>query len=106
VTPAELQAAMDAYRPMRFLPWWAISTLRPSMPPQQPSAPLSGDLVPVGCAPDTDVVVVSESLTAPQKVEDAHGVARGVTIQLDIAIWRGRLFWRLAVKAAVRFFRP
>jgi hypothetical protein len=48
----------------------------------------------------------SESLTAPEAVEDAAGSARGVTMQLDVAVWRGRLFWRLAVKATVRFFRP
>jgi hypothetical protein len=27
-------------------------------------------------------------------------------MQLDIRFWRGRWWWQLAVKAAVRFFRP
>jgi hypothetical protein len=54
----------------------------------------------------SDVIVASESLTAPQKVEEGVGVGRGVEMQLDIRFWYGRLFWRLAVKAAVRFFRP
>jgi hypothetical protein len=84
---------MDAYRPMSYAPWWAISTLRPP-PPVRPSESLAG----------TDVIVASESLTAPQKAaEDAAGSARGVTMQLDIRFWRTRWWWRLAVKAAVRY---
>jgi hypothetical protein len=106
---------MDAYRPVRFppwwampyTPWWAISTLRPSLPPVRSSKPVSDDITPSESTAATDVIVASESLTAPQKaVEDAAGSARGVTMQIDIAVWRRRWFWRLAVKAAVGFFRP
>jgi hypothetical protein len=58
-----------------------------SLPPERPSEPVIDDV-------------------APQKgVEDAADVGRGVTMQLDIAVWRSRWLWRLAVKAAVRFFR-
>jgi hypothetical protein len=39
-------------------------------------------------------------------VSKTQGSARGVAMQLDIRFWRRRWFWRLAVKATVRFFRP
>ena len=43
---------------------------------------------------------------ASESVEDAAGPARGAAMHFDIRFWRGGWFWRLAVKATVRFFRP
>jgi hypothetical protein len=76
-----------------------LSPLHPA-PPVRPSVPVSGDIS----------LVVSDGSTGlvapPEALEDAAGSARGVTMQLDIRFWRDRWFWRLAAKAAVRFFRP
>jgi hypothetical protein len=56
----------------------------------------SGPLKPASTGITT--LVISE---APTAAEDAAGSAREVTMQLDIRFWgRGRLFWRLGVKAA------
>jgi hypothetical protein len=53
-------------------------------------------------APEASTSLVA----APEAVEDDAVLLGGVTMQLDIRFWRGSWFWSLAVKAAVRFFRP
>jgi hypothetical protein len=113
LTPAELQQAMDAYRPMPYTPWWAISTLRPSLPPVRSSKPVSDAATPSESTAASDVIVASESITATGAGNPARfgnlpqsDSARGVAVQLDIRFWRGRWWWRLVVRAAVRFFRP
>ena len=94
-----LAAATPVYLPLyRPFPTSLVPPSKTrSLPPERPSEPVSGDVVSDG---STGLV------EPPEALEDAAGSAREVTMQLDIRFWRGRLFWRLAVKAAVRFFRP
>jgi hypothetical protein len=89
---------MDAYRPMPFPPWWAISTLRPSMPSQRPQVPVSRDI-----AADPNLgEASSEALTAAPEAAEVKPVWQAL---LDISVYRRRpWFWRLA--ASLRFFRP
>jgi hypothetical protein len=111
VTPAELQAAMDAVpRPMPYTPWWAVSTLRPSIPspqvdqnPHRAGFALSRDVV---ADPDRGAPIITEApvviSTGGNNLEDEPVLLGGVTATLDITIWRTRFFWRLLVKAAIR----
>jgi hypothetical protein len=112
VTAAQIQAAMDTVpRPMPYTPWWAISTLRPTRPPeikgylasgqitsekqsQQPSAPVSRDIVP-------DPIP-----EYPQAISEPHRATErlGVTMQLDIAMERRRSFW-WRLKSKLQIFR-
>jgi hypothetical protein len=68
------------------------------------SKPVCGVVEPVR-APE-----LSEAFTAfalpPPAVKASSDVPRGVSMQLDIRFGRGRWFWRLAVKATVRFLSP
>jgi len=111
LTPAQIQAAMDGVdRPMPWTPWWAISTLRPTRhseiksvssamaeitsekKSQQPSAPLSRDIVP---DPNPEY---------PPAIPEAPRAERlgGVTVQLDVAVERRRTFWwRLVAKMQI-----
>jgi hypothetical protein len=73
-------------------------------PPVRPCEPVSDDVAPPESPADSNVIVASESPTAPHKViEDAGGGGRGVTMQLDIAVERRRSFWwRLAASLVIR----
>lgn len=57
------------------------------------------------CQPQQPYKPAEDNLGAVEVIPEPAPISlRGVTVQLDIRFWRGRLFW--AVKAAVRFFRP
>jgi hypothetical protein len=74
-----------------------------SRPPERPAKPVSGrcgGAFRPRFAPEASTGLVA----APEAVEDDAVLLGGVTMQLDIRFWRGRWFWRLAVKAAVRSF--
>jgi hypothetical protein len=58
-----------------------------------------------GPKPSVVVVPYEPPRAAETLPENAADRARGATMQLDIRFWRTRWFWRLAVKATVRFFR-
>jgi hypothetical protein len=75
-----------------------------SLPPERPSEPVSGDVQSVRAAELPEASAASAA--SFEAVEDAANSAREVTMQLDIRFWRSRWFWRLAVKATMRFFRP
>lgn len=102
-TPAEIQAAMDAVpRPMSWPPWWAISTLRPSQPlkpSQPPQEPVGGAVVASGRY--SRVCCAECSAAIPEASTDAERLA-GISMRLDISVWRLPYVWRLLVSFVAR----
>jgi hypothetical protein len=104
----ELAEAMEQAR-LRASPHLYIrpfpTSLRPSKPLQQPSKPVSGDIV---ADPIPEVPAVSE---APRAAEMAPSIAAKSDVEpvwralLDVTVWRTRWFWKLVASLDVKRLR-
>jgi hypothetical protein len=101
-SPEALSAAMakvsrDPY--WRPAPWMYSSLLRPSAPakpppvPQRLSAPVSRDIV------ADPIPEYPQAISKPVEAAESLG---GITMRLDISVWRLPHLWRLVVSLVAR----